>query len=409
MSAGEGGDGGGVAQDLVDGMPDMVDEAEGAIAAAFDEAAAATQELDRVDVADLPVDAEAMMAIESEYGEWRAYEAADGSLGWVNDDTGEYVMAATPEGVPDNYVYVAPGEDVPDDADVTESPSGGTYRSPTPGEAGSDVRAPEGPGRAAITAEDLDSPTNDELPDVDTVNVSPEQFNDSVSELLENEPKKGAFLSEHPPDELEDHTLLTTENGQGGVAVSPGGDIQNLHTHPDAPSGTGEALLREAVANGGRTLDNYDTFLTQLYARNGFREDARMDFNPEHAPDEWDYDQFGQPDVVFMSYQPDEEYESTDERVAGDEWGDAKQRSAENADRDAPAPAGGDYDGATTTAAMTDENNEYDAQADVQGMIDRAVERDGEEYVAENIDQLLAGLDVVMNVPPKEELDIPSA
>jgi len=54
---------------------------------------------------------------------------------------------------------------------------------------------------------------------------------------------------------------------------------------------------------------------------------------------------------------------------------------------------------------MTDD--EYSEHEDIQGMIDRAVERDGPEYVAENIDQLLAGLGVVMNVPPKEELDIP--
>jgi len=55
---------------------------------------------------------------------------------------------------------------------------------------------------------------------------------------------------------------------------------------------------------------------------------------------------------------------------------------------------------------MTD-NDEYSEHEDIQSMIDRAVERDGHEYVAENIDQLLAGVGVVMNVPPKEELDIP--
>jgi len=52
-------------------------------------------------------------------------------------------------------------------------------------------------------------------------------------------------------------------------------------------------------------------------------------------------------------------------------------------------------------------NDGYSEHEDIQSMIDRAVDRDGPEYVAENIDQLLAGLDVVMNVPRKEELDIP--
>jgi len=55
---------------------------------------------------------------------------------------------------------------------------------------------------------------------------------------------------------------------------------------------------------------------------------------------------------------------------------------------------------------MTD-NDEYSEHEDIQSMIDRAVDRDSPDYVAENIDQLLAGLDVIMNVPAKEELDIP--
>lgn len=49
----------------------------------------------------------------------------------------------------------------------------------------------------------------------------------------------------------------------------------------------------------------------------------------------------------------------------------------------------------------------YSERDEVQRMVDQAVERHGEEYVAENIDQLLAGLNVVMNVD-KDELDIPS-
>lgn len=54
-----------------------------------------------------------------------------------------------------------------------------------------------------------------------------------------------------------------------------------------------------------------------------------------------------------------------------------------------------------------DGDDGYSEREDVQRMVDRAVERHGEAYVAENIDQLLAGLNVVMNVD-KDELDIPS-
>jgi hypothetical protein len=57
---------------------------------------------------------------------------------------------------------------------------------------------------------------------------------------------------------------------------------------------------------------------------------------------------------------------------------------------------------------MTDnETGDYDAAADIQRFIDEAVENRGEEAVAKNIDSLLAGLRPVMQVPDKDELDIP--
>lgn len=331
-----------------------------------------------------------------------------GGVGWHNTDTNEVVFAGTPAGVPQNYIYVPPDESPGDEYDIVESDAGGTYRSPVP-EADMDDFEPaeDRRFRGELRPEDLDAPTNAELPDIETVDVSPEQFTTSVEDLIEREPEMGAFLSEHPPEELEDHTLLQSEDGDAGVAISPTGDIQNLHKTPDAPPGAGEAMLREAIETGGRTLDNYDTFLTELYARNGFREAARMDFDPQYAPDEWDYDEYAQPDVVFMYYAPEEEYEQAGEYIDATEWGDTKERAAELADFDAEAPVGGPATDATQ--AMSEDNPEYDPVADVQSMIDRAVERDGAEYVRENIDSLLAGLHVVMDVPDKDELDIPDA
>jgi hypothetical protein len=54
-----------------------------------------------------------------------------------------------------------------------------------------------------------------------------------------------------------------------------------------------------------------------------------------------------------------------------------------------------------------DDSNGYDAAAEIQKFIYEAVEKHGEEYVAANIDGLLAGLKPVMQVPDKGELDIP--
>ena len=56
----------------------------------------------------------------------------EGGVGWHNTDTDEVVFAGTPEGVPDDYVYVAPDEEVGDEYDTVTSPQGATYRSPSP-------------------------------------------------------------------------------------------------------------------------------------------------------------------------------------------------------------------------------------------------------------------------------------
>jgi hypothetical protein len=55
-----------------------------------------------------------------------------GGVGWHNTATDEVIYASTPEGVPDNYVYVAPDEEVGDEYDTVTSPQGATYRSPQP-------------------------------------------------------------------------------------------------------------------------------------------------------------------------------------------------------------------------------------------------------------------------------------
>lgn len=174
-----------------------------------------------------------------------------------------------------------------------------------------------------------------ELPDIEDLGVdqtSPEAFVENVNNYMERNPELGAFLSEHDPEELADHTILTAVDGQAGISISPEGDIQNLFSDPDAPSGTGERLVQEAVARGGKTLDCYDTILPTLYSEYGFRETGRMEFNPEYAPENWNYDEHGQPDVVFMAYRPEAPDEQAEEYYEGYEWDEAKQDSRRTAD-----------------------------------------------------------------------------
>ncbi|WP_260684584.1 hypothetical protein [Rhodococcus sp. KBS0724] len=68
-------------------------------------------------------------------------------------------------------------------------------------------------------------------------------------------------------------------------------------------------MIRQAPRLGGHRLDCFDTVLPTLYAYAGFVAVARLAWNDDYAPDNWDYHQGGRfnggrPDVVFMAYDP---------------------------------------------------------------------------------------------------------
>lgn len=176
------------------------------------------------------------------------------------------------------------------------------------------------PGNVGTTTQT----TRADLPDGITI-ATPEEFVAGVSEFIAAEPSLGAFLTEHDASELADHTLLTTTDGNAGVAVSPDGDIQNLYNN-DGPENAGDRLIQAAIDVGGRTLDCYDGFLPDFYAEHGFRETGRMEFDPQCAPETWDAEAFGHPDVVFMAYQPQAPVSESDDYYT--EWNEAKAQSA---------------------------------------------------------------------------------
>jgi hypothetical protein len=104
--------------------------------------------------------------------------------------------------------------------------------------------------------------------------------------------------------DAEDGRLIITNDGF--ALVSPDGDIKGLFKAPGSTAkNVAASLLSAAVAAGGRKLDNFDTYLTKVYLRAGFRIAARTKFNPDYAPMGWNPLQHGYPDVVAMVYDPD--------------------------------------------------------------------------------------------------------
>lgn len=207
------------------------------------------------------------------------------------------------------------------------------------GEESSDTGEPEGePSDASEDDEggeddrDGDVEVDDEPSGAELVReADPEEFAENIETMVEENPEMGAFLSEHPPEELEDHALYTSSEGVAGIGVSEEGDIQNLHNHT-GPPGIGSEFLERGIEDGGRTLDCYDGHLRELYADHGFREVGRIEFDPEYAPDGWNFEDYGEPDVVFMAYKPQAEDEYVDDYYEPSEWGEAKEDSREMAE-----------------------------------------------------------------------------
>lgn len=101
-------------------------------------------------------------------------------------------------------------------------------------------------------------------------------------------------------------TFLTSD-GLAGFALD-GEDIVSVFRNAHAtPRGLADALMRQAVAEGGRTLDAFDTYLPKVCARCGFVEVGRLAWDDQCASHDWDYAAFekwngGRPDVVLMRH-----------------------------------------------------------------------------------------------------------
>ena len=118
----------------------------------------------------------------------------------------------------------------------------------------------------------------------------------------------GAQVEIKSAEELSGARLFRTENGSG-FAIKPDGDVVAVFAGPNEAPGSGYAMLQAAVAAGGRKLDAFDTYLPKIYETVGFRPVARLPWNDEFAPPNWDKQVFsefnnGEPDVVFFVYDP---------------------------------------------------------------------------------------------------------
>lgn len=108
-------------------------------------------------------------------------------------------------------------------------------------------------------------------------------------------------FSDPDPETLASATKFLSPDKKSGCLVTKDGDLGNVFNN-GGKKGAGQAAVVRAIEHGAKTLDCYDDFLPALYSTLGFTPVAKVKFNDEYAPPNWNYDANGRPDVIIMAY-----------------------------------------------------------------------------------------------------------
>ncbi len=112
----------------------------------------------------------------------------------------------------------------------------------------------------------------------------------------------GPYVHTYPEEEYTTMRKFLTEDMLGGFALNDG-DVISVFKHPKSPHRKLlKSLIPMAIDEGGRRLDCFREALPVMYSQFGFVPVAKMKFDPNFAPPDWNYERDLQPDIVFMVY-----------------------------------------------------------------------------------------------------------
>jgi len=121
-----------------------------------------------------------------------------------------------------------------------------------------------------------------------------------------------SMVDVHSPNKYKGAKLFLTETGDAGMAIMKDGEIASVVKNQNSPIRNFTlSSLQVATQEGGTYLNAYDTVLPDFYSRSGFKPVARIKWNDEFAPSDWNYNDpimkkfnNARPDIVFMAYDP---------------------------------------------------------------------------------------------------------
>ena len=134
--------------------------------------------------------------------------------------------------------------------------------------------------------------------------ATPKEFYEAIGKAKCTNPY-GPFVTQHPVEEYEKMRLFITLDGMAGIAITPDNNIVSIFNGGEK-HGVLKTLLPIAIQQGGRKLDNYNSGkLSAMYRLYGFNPVSKVKFNSQFAPDDWNYERDGEPDVVFWIHNGD--------------------------------------------------------------------------------------------------------
>lgn len=113
------------------------------------------------------------------------------------------------------------------------------------------------------------------------------EYLQAVESASEKRPLIKEMTTKYTPEEIKDFKKYLSPDEKSGFMLKPDGEITALFS---SEKGRGEALVQEAIKQGGTKLDAFDGYLPKLYEKYGFKEYKR---EPNWTQ--------GQPDVVYMA------------------------------------------------------------------------------------------------------------
>ncbi len=134
--------------------------------------------------------------------------------------------------------------------------------------------------------------------------ATPQEFYEAIGKAKVSNPH-GAFVTQHEISDYEKMRLFITTDGKAGIAITEDNNIVSVFNGGEK-RGVLKTLLPVAIEQGGRKLDNYSSpGLSSLYELYGFNPVSKVKFNSKFAPDDWNYERDGEPDVVFWIHNGD--------------------------------------------------------------------------------------------------------